>query len=89
VSRSPLVTDLAIAVVAAILILVLTPGVAVAGMIALLVLTACGVTLAADSRRRRRAEVSGRRRSAPSPARRRLERRAAPGRTPMTRGPAG
>ena len=44
-SRRPLTTDLGIALIVAILILVLTPGVAVAGMIALLVLAACVVTL--------------------------------------------
>ena len=52
-SRNPLLTDLAIAVIAAILILVLTPGVAVAGMIALLVVGAFAVTLVLDARRRR------------------------------------
>ena len=80
-SRSPLLTDLAIAVLATILILVLTPGVAVAGLIALLVLAVCGVSLARDSRRRRRAEASGsRRRPASSPQRRAPERRPRAGR---------
>jgi hypothetical protein len=54
VSRNPLLTDLAVAVIAAILILVLTPGVAVAGMIALLVLLTWAGILILDSRRRRR-----------------------------------
>jgi hypothetical protein len=66
VTRSPLLTDLAIAVIAAILILVLTPGVAVAGMIALLVLAACGVSLVLDSRRRG-ADAHRQRRPVPPP----------------------
>jgi hypothetical protein len=64
-TRSPLISDLAIAAIAAILILVLTPGVAVAGMIALLVLLACAINLIVDSRRRRGAQAPRRRRPAP------------------------
>jgi hypothetical protein len=63
-------TDVAIAVLAAVLILVLTPGVAVAGMIALLVLLAGAVTLVFDSRRRRHAKSPRQRRPAPSTQRR-------------------
>jgi Flp pilus assembly protein TadB len=80
VTRSPLITDLAIAVVAAILILVLTPGVAVAGLIALLVLAACGISLVIDSRRRRRASAAGGRRPAASQTRRPPDRRQRAGR---------
>jgi hypothetical protein len=80
VTRNPLSTDLVIAVIGAILILVLTPGVAVAGMIALLVLAACGVSLAIDSRRRRRAGASRRTRPAASPPRRPPDRRPRAGR---------
>jgi hypothetical protein len=80
VSRSPLVADLAIAVLAAIVILVLTPGVAVAGLIALLVLAACGVSLVIDSRRGRRAAAPVRRRPAPSPPRHPPDRRQRAGR---------
>jgi Flp pilus assembly protein TadB len=81
VSRNPLIMDIAIAVLAAILILVLTPGVAVAGLIALLVLAACGISLVVDSRRRRRAAVSGRRRPAHSPRRHPPDRRQRAGRS--------
>jgi hypothetical protein len=79
-TRNPLLTDVAIAVLAAILILVLTPGVAVAGIIALLVLLACAITLAFDSRRRRRPGSLRPRRPAPSPQRRPPDRRPRPGR---------
>jgi hypothetical protein len=78
-SRSPLITDLVIAVIAAILILVLTPGVAVAGMIALLVLAACGVSLVLDSRRRG-ADSHRQRRPVPRPSRRPPDRRPRAGR---------
>lgn len=79
-TRNPLLTDIAIAVLAAILILVLTPGVAVAGMIALLVLLACAATLVVDSRRRRRAGPSRPRRPVPAPQRRPPDRRPRAGR---------
>ena len=71
-SRDPLLSDIAMAVIAAILILALTPGVAVAGMIALLVLLACAVNLILDSRRR----SPGPSRSVPSPQSRSDGRRA-------------
>jgi ABC-type Fe3+ transport system permease subunit len=81
VTRNPLLTDVAIAVLAAILILVLTPGVAVAGMIALLVLLACAATLVVDSRRRRRRSGTSRpRRPVPGPQRRPQDRRPRTGR---------
>jgi hypothetical protein len=45
--------DLGIAIVAAIIVLTITPGVAVAAAIALLVLGGCAVGFRRDSRRRR------------------------------------
>ena len=79
-TRNPLLTDVAIAVLAAILILVLTPGVAVAGMIALLVLALCAATLVLDSRRRGRVGPPRPRRPAPVPERRPQARRPRTGR---------
>lgn len=79
-TRNPLLTDVAIAVLAAILILVLTPGVAVAGMIALLVLLVCAATLVFDSRRRRRAGPPRPRRPVPATQRRPQDRRPRAGR---------
>ena len=76
---NPLLTDLSIVVIAAILILVLSPGVAVAGMIALLVLLAWAVTLILDSRRRRD-ESRRPGRPIPSPRRRPQDRRPSAGR---------
>jgi hypothetical protein len=55
VRRDVLLADIGIAVLAAVLVLVITPGVAVAGMIAILVLVACAVSLVVDSRRGRKA----------------------------------
>ena len=60
-----LLTDAAIALVVALLILVLSPGLAVTGVLALLVLLVCGVSWAIGRRRR------GPRRPQPSLARRR------------------
>jgi hypothetical protein len=80
VTRNPLLTDLAIAVIAAILVLVLTPGVAVAGMIALLVLLACALNLIVDSRRGARAASFRQRRRVPAPQRRPRDRMSRSGR---------
>ncbi len=74
-TRNALVTDLALAVLAAIVVLILTPGVAVAGMIAILVLLGCVASFVVDSRRR-----------SSSRARRRTINRRAP---PRRRPPAG
>ncbi len=52
-TRNPLFIDLTIVVIAAILVLILTPGVAIAGTIALLVLLTWAVTLILGARRRR------------------------------------
>ena len=51
-TRNALVTDLALAVLAAIVVLILTPGVAIAAMIAILVLFGCMTSFMLDSRRR-------------------------------------
>ena len=53
-TRNALLTDIGLAVLAAIIVLIITPGVAVAGMIAVLVLAACAVSLARDVRKRAR-----------------------------------
>jgi hypothetical protein len=51
VRRNTLLIDIGIAVAIGILVLIVTPGLAVAGMIALLVVLVCGVTLVLDARR--------------------------------------
>ena len=53
-TRNALLTDFGVAVLAAIIVLIITPGVAVAAMIAILVLAACAVSLARDVRKRAR-----------------------------------
>ena len=53
-SRRIALIDLGIAVVLAILVLIISPGVAVAGIIAGLVLVICGISFALDARRRPR-----------------------------------
>lgn len=53
-SRELLVVDVAIAVVLAALVLIISPGVAVTAIIALLALLVCGISLAWGARRRRR-----------------------------------
>ena len=60
-TRNALLTDIGLAVLAAIVVLIITPGVAVAGMIAALVLVACAVSLARDVRRRGRRAAPTRR----------------------------
>ncbi len=52
-SRGPLLADVAIAVVAAAVILIITPGVAMAALIALIVLIVCLVSFVVQSRRGR------------------------------------
>jgi len=54
VRREVLAIDLAVAVVLAALVLILSPGVAVAGMIALIVLLVCVFSVVWDIRRGRR-----------------------------------
>jgi ABC-type bacteriocin/lantibiotic exporter with double-glycine peptidase domain len=53
-SRNTLLIDLGIAVVLAVLVVVISPGLAVVGLLALLVLLICGISFAIDLRRRRR-----------------------------------
>ena len=51
-----LLVDVGIAIVAAIIGLTITPGLAVASMIAVAVLATCAISFSRESRRRRRAE---------------------------------
>ncbi len=67
-SRGALLADLAIAVLAAALVVTVTPGVAVAALIAILVLVVCFVSFLLGSRRGR---VTSRRGDRPPPRRRR------------------
>ena len=53
--RNVLLVDVGIAIVAAIVVLTITPGLAVASMIAVAVLAACAISFSRESRRRRRA----------------------------------
>jgi hypothetical protein len=78
--RNILLIDALIAVVLAILVIVISPGVAVAGLLAILVVLVCGVSLALDRRRTRRREDPMRelRRSSAQAARERRARRPAP-----------
>jgi hypothetical protein len=51
-TRNVLLTDLGLAILLAIMVLALTPGLVVAGTIAILILIAYGVSLRRESRRR-------------------------------------
>lgn len=55
--RNILLTDVGIAAAVAIVVLIISPGLAVTGIIALAVLLACGVGLFLDARRSRRTRV--------------------------------
>jgi Flp pilus assembly protein TadB len=71
VTRNTLLADAAIAAGIAILVIVIAPGLAVVGLLALLVLIVCGISFAFDLRRGRRREARLRRaprRSPRSPA---------------------
>jgi hypothetical protein len=59
VRRNLLAIDAGIAAVLALLVIIISPGLAVAGMIAILILLVCGVSFALDSRaaRARRAKA--------------------------------
>lgn len=61
-SRNRLVTDVGIAAVLAILVLVIAPGLAVVGLVALLVLAVCGISFAFDLRRHKPPRVAEARR---------------------------
>jgi hypothetical protein len=77
VRRNVLLVDVGVAILAAIIVLTITPGLAVVSMIAIAVLAACAISFSRESRRRRRAEHARRRavrpagRAAPPSARRR------------------
>ena len=55
--RNTLLIDAGIAVAIAIAVLIISPGLAVAGMIAIAVLVACAISLVLDVRRSRRRPV--------------------------------
>ncbi len=76
-NRQLLLADAGIALVIALLVLILTPGVAIAGLLALLVLIICAITFVIDARRRRVRPAGSRpvrRRPPPSPPPRRPSR---------------
>lgn len=52
-SRQPLMIDAGIALIATVLLIVISPGLAVVGLVALLVLIVCGVSVAIERPRRR------------------------------------
>ncbi len=52
-SRNPLVIDLAVAILCALVVLIISPGVAVDAIVAAIVLVVCGVSFALSRRRRR------------------------------------
>jgi ABC-type bacteriocin/lantibiotic exporter with double-glycine peptidase domain len=54
VTRNALLVDAGIALVLAILVIVISPGLAVVGLLALLVLLICAISFLVDRRRRRR-----------------------------------
>jgi hypothetical protein len=85
VRRRTLTIDLAIALVAMILLVIVSPGLAIVGLIAILVLIACGVSFLIDRMRGRR------RARPPAPARRRPPTRPSTRRPPTrtTRKPPG
>lgn len=53
----PVVVDVIVAVVLAAIVLIVSPGAAVTGILALLFLIVCGITLLFDSRRARRSRA--------------------------------
>jgi ABC-type bacteriocin/lantibiotic exporter with double-glycine peptidase domain len=53
-TRRVLLIDIGVALVAAVVVVIVSPGVAAVGLIALIVLIACGISYALDSVRRRR-----------------------------------
>jgi len=67
--RNTLLVDLAIAVALTVLVLIISPGLAVVAIIALLVLLVCGVSFAAVGWRRRRARHRAPRSRRPLPRR--------------------
>lgn len=73
-NRQVLLIDVGIALLVALLVLIITPGIAVAGMLALLVLVICAISFVVDARRRRV------RPAGPRPVRRRRPPPSPPGR---------
>jgi uncharacterized iron-regulated membrane protein len=67
VRRNTLLIDAGVAAVIAIFVLIVAPGLAIVGLLALLVVVVCAVSFALDLRRRRRA---GARTPTPRPERR-------------------
>lgn len=65
-NRNTLLIDAAIAVILAIVAIVVAPGLAVVGLLAILVLLVCAVSFAVDRRRKRRSTASRPRRRAPA-----------------------
>ncbi len=53
-SRNPLLVDAAIALVLAIFVLIISPGLAVVGLVGLLIVLVCAISFGLDRRRRRR-----------------------------------
>ncbi len=54
--------DILVAVIAAAIVLIVSPGLAISGLLAILVLLVCGITAAVERRRQRRAPAVSRRR---------------------------
>jgi len=66
-----MIVDIGIAVLLALLVVILSPGLAVVGLMAVFVLVVCAISFAIDAGRgRRRAARARRRRSSTAPARR-------------------
>ena len=79
-SRNPLLVDAGIAVLLAILVIVISPGLAVVGLLALLVVLVCAISFGIDRwrRRRRTNPVRELRRSRSAEARAERQRRPGP-----------
>jgi hypothetical protein len=60
VRLNPIVVDMLVAVVIAAVVLIISPGLAVTGILALVVLLVCGISLLFDSRPARRNRTGGR-----------------------------
>jgi hypothetical protein len=69
--RNVLLVDVGIAIIAAIVVLTITPGLAVAGTIAIAVLATCAISLRRESRRLGRARIRRRRTLRPGDGKRR------------------
>jgi ABC-type bacteriocin/lantibiotic exporter with double-glycine peptidase domain len=87
VTRRTLLIDGVIAAILTVLVVVLSPGLAVVGLIAILVIIVCGVSFALDSRRRRRSSRSRPRRASSRPRTQSRRARPEPSRRPRSRPP--